>query len=357
MKKNLFFAFALVAALASCSKGGDYKISVTFADDSANGKTAYLTSYDSGDTIDSAVVANRSAEFQGKAEESYFSRLIVDGSRMGFVVEPGDISIAWGDQKATGTALNEKLNKCNEELNAIEEEYGKLQEKLEKGEITEDQYDAAVGGVDKKESDCFYKVYADNKDNGIGPWAFNYYLMLNDFTVAQIDSLLAESPKTYSSLKRVEKSKNDAKQKELTGVGKKITDFSIKTEDGKTIKLSDYVGKGEYVVVDFWASWCGPCRKAIKEALKPIHDKYAGKGLKVLGVAVWDAPADTRKAIEDLQIPWDVMIGDKKLTEPTDLYGVSGIPHIMIVDPQGVIVSRGLDGKELISKVDELMKK
>ena len=74
-------------------------------------------------------------------------------------------------------------------------------------------------------------------------------------------------------------------------------------------------------------------------------------------MAVWDAPADTHKAIEEMQIPWQVMIGDKKLEEPTDLYGISGIPHIMIVDPNGVIVSRGLDGQELLNKVAEIMKK
>ena len=111
------------------------------------------------------------------------------------------------------------------------------------------------------------------------------------------------------------------------------------------------------MVVDFWASWCGPCRRAIKDELLPIYKKYAGKGLAVLGVAVWDAPADTHKAIEEMQIPWQVMIGDRKLEGPTDIYGISGIPHIMIVDPNGVIVSRGLDGQALQNKVAEIMKK
>ena len=355
--KHLLFALAVGVCLASCSKGGDYKIAVTFADDTMNGKTAYLTNYDNGDTIDSAVVSNMSVAFKGTVEDSYFSRMIVDGKRMGFVVEPGDISIIWADGKATGTKLNEELNKSDEELTKIESEYGTLQEQLDKGAINKDQFDAKSAAVDKKESDYFQELYKRNKDNGIGPWAFNYYLMSNDFSVAKIDSLLAELPDSYKTLKRVNKAKSDAKQKELTTVGKKFTDFAIRTESGKTEKLSDYVGKGQYVVVDFWASWCGPCRRAIKDELLPIYKKYAGKGLTVLGVAVWDAPADTHKAIEEMQIPWQVMIGDKKLEEPTDLYGISGIPHIMIVDPNGVIVSRGLDGQELLNKVAEIMKK
>lgn len=355
--RHLLVVLAAGAMLVSCGKGGDYKIAVTFADDAANGKTAYLTNYDTGDTIDSTTVSNMSAVFEGKVEESYFSRLIVDGSRMGFVVEPGDISIIWADKEATGTKLNELLNSAAADIDKIEAEYGALQGKLNDGKMTQAQFDAAAQALEKKECDYFANLYKQNKDNGIGPWAFNNYLMMNgSFGEAQIDSLLAELPDSYKTLKRVEKAKSDAKQKALVAVGHKFIDFAIKTEDGKTEKLSDYVGKGQYVVVDFWASWCGPCRRAIKDELLPIYKKFSGKGLTVLGVAVWDAPADTHKAIGEMQIPWKVMIGDKKLTEPTDLYGVSGIPHIMIVDPQGTIVAQGVSGQELLSKVDEIMK-
>ena len=77
--------------------------------------------------------------------------------------------------------------------------------------------------------------------------------------------------------------------------------------------------------------------------------------MSFLGVAVWDEPADTHGAIEELQIPWPVIVGNKKLEEPTDLYGIMGIPHIIVFGPDGTILSRGLDGKELIAKVDEIM--
>ena len=123
--------------------------------------------------------------------------------------------------------------------------------------------------------------------------------------------------------------------------------------DGAKQKLSDYVGKGKVTVVDFWASWCPPCRAEIPK-LQALKAKYGDK-FDVLGVAVWDNPDDTRKAIEELSIIWPVIIGTHKLTEPTDLYGIKGIPHIIIFGPDGIIMSRGLSGDDLAARLAEIV--
>ena len=125
-------------------------------------------------------------------------------------------------------------------------------------------------------------------------------------------------------------------------------------EDGAKQKLSDYVGKGKVVVVDFWASWCPPYRAEIPK-LQALKAKY-GDRFDVLGVAVWDNPDDTHKAIEELNITWPVIIGTHKLTEPTDLYGIKSIPHVIIFGPDGTIVSRNLLGDDLANKLAEVIK-
>lgn len=141
---------------------------------------------------------------------------------------------------------------------------------------------------------------------------------------------------------------------EKTAPGQMFTDFSVKMSNGKTVKLSDYVGKGDYVVLDFFASWCGPCRREMP-TLKGIYEKYNGKGLKVVGLAVWDEPADTKKCVKELALPWTII--DNAQSEATEIYGVSGIPHIIVFAPDGTILARDLRGNDLAAKVDELLAK
>ena len=87
--------------------------------------------------------------------------------------------------------------------------------------------------------------------------------------------------------------------------------------------------------------------------IKELYDEFNSKGLDVVGVAVWDEPEDSKKAMEQLELPWPQILNAKSV--PTDLYGISGIPHIMLVDPEGLIVARGMQGDSLRRVVRETM--
>jgi len=121
--------------------------------------------------------------------------------------------------------------------------------------------------------------------------------------------------------------------------GDKFTDFEV---DG--VKFSDFVGKGKYVLVDFWASWCGPCRMEIPN-IKKVYNKHKGDRFDVLSVAVWDMPEDSKAAATQLGIVWNQMLNTGQIA--TTLYGIEGIPHIMLIGPDGTIIKRGLRGSEI----------
>ena len=131
-----------------------------------------------------------------------------------------------------------------------------------------------------------------------------------------------------------------------------FTDFEAEYE-GKVQKLSDYVGKGNYVLVDFWASWCGPCRAEIPNLIA-AYNKYKAKGLVVLGVATWDKPEDTLKAIEEDKIPYPQIMNAQKAG--SDAYGIEGIPQIILFGPDGTIVARDLRGEAIEAKLAEIYK-
>lgn len=335
MKKSIIAAAAALFLVSCNQQGGNYKVTATMPDNTTDGQTAYLTSYDTGDTLNRAVIKAGTVVLEGNVDTTYMARLIVGDQRMELVVEPAEIAVNWQEGSATGGKLNDALTAIDTELEKIAQQAG--------GDNAQ-----AMMAVEKKLADRFYKAYIDNKDNGIGPWAFNYYLMYNDFNAQQLDSVIAEAPQRYRQLRRVKKAVAAANAVVATAVGQTFVDFT----DAHGAKLSDYAGKGRYTLVDFWASWCGPCKREIPN-IKALYDKYKDK-MNFVGVAVWDKPDDTARAIDELQIPWPVMQGEPNWTEPTDLYGISGIPHIMLIDPDGKIVARQLTGQLLTRTVTDL---
>lgn len=137
--------------------------------------------------------------------------------------------------------------------------------------------------------------------------------------------------------------------------GKKFVDFIVSdgNPDGTAVRLSDYVGKGKYVVVDFWASWCGPCKREIPN-LKSVFDKYAGDDFTVVSVAVWDKRPDSEAAIKSHGMTWPQIVNAGET--PTKLYGIQGIPQIMLVGPDGTVVGWDLRGEGIEAAVKEYVK-
>jgi thiol-disulfide isomerase/thioredoxin len=152
-----------------------------------------------------------------------------------------------------------------------------------------------------------------------------------------------------------------SKEAELeTAEGKPFVDFAGKTPEGADIKLSDYVGKGKWVLTDFWASWCGPCMGEIPN-IKKVFETFEGDDFMVLGVAVWERDGDntaSAKKMEEKEMKWhQIFVGDDKT--PTDSYGIVGIPTMILFAPDGTIYKRGevLRGESMYKTVAEALSK
>lgn len=137
-----------------------------------------------------------------------------------------------------------------------------------------------------------------------------------------------------------------------TAKGMMFKDFSVFC-DGKMQNLSDYVGKGKYVLVDFWASWCGPCMQEIPN-LVALHEKYAGENFEIVGVALNDKTENTKKAIQEKGMKYPQIIGVG--SEVSAIYGINAIPHLILFAPDGTIVQRGMRGPQIEEAVKKALK-
>ena len=199
------------------------------------------------------------------------------------------------------------------------------------------------------------KTLDKNRDNALGLEAFkNVQFLLDADELEKAVESLGDSIKEDSAVRQVS---DGLQAKKATKAGQPFVDFTIvqdpENPETSTVKLSDYVGKGKYVLVDFWASWCGPCKAEIPN-IKAVYDKYAGEDFDVLSVAVWDKPEASVKAAAELGITWNQIINAQQV--PTDLYGIDGIPHIMLVGPDGIILNRDLRGDLIEVNVSRYVK-
>lgn len=301
-----------------------------------NGKKMYIINLDTRERIDSAVVKN------GK---------LVFATEVG-AGEAVPAAIAEGSKRR----LNNIVEGVGDMLDSLTVDYKARQKQIMQSQMSNDEKMKAAetlyNDVAQKSGDILVETYKANKTNAAG---YMLFLQIADgMTVAEMDELLDGAVQWIKESNAVASYKQKALSMEKTAPGQMFTDFSVKMSNGKTVKLSDYVGKGDYVVLDFFASWCGPCRREMP-TLKGIYEKYNGKGLKVVGLAVWDEPADTKKCVKELALPWTII--DNAQSEATEIYGVSGIPHIIVFAPDGTILARDLRGNDLAAKVDELLAK
>ncbi|MBL0742988.1 TlpA family protein disulfide reductase [Chryseolinea sp. Jin1] len=210
----------------------------------------------------------------------------------------------------------------------------------------------------KKEADSLYNSEKDLRKQFVLTHPKSY-ASLNELLNWVGEDNLDEATNIYNgldaNLKKTEKAAEIVARIEnlkKTKVGNGFIDFKQTDLDGKTVSLSSY--KGNYVLLEFWASWCGPCRQE-NPNLKKEYELYKDKGFQVLGVSLDDNATKWKKAIEKDGLPW-AHVSDLKgwNNEAAVQYGVRAIPANFLIDPQGKIIARNLRGEELAKKLEEI---
>jgi peroxiredoxin len=362
MKKHLiFYALTLLLfAIYSCKDNGAFTISGTVTNPGSLKKIFLLAADSAGvAVVDSTNLSDRGKfQFKHKAPYENLYRLRVGGSIFDLIAKNGDaidFSTNLTDNTHSYQIAGSDESEKYKEFNKLNNFYG---EKTSK--ITQEYQDKAQ--ATGKESDSLIKIYLPMFQKNIKEYSAEVlkFMNKNKHTLAGFYAATSLEPGKFEPqlIAYADDIKDDFKDNpgvqtfirqmmnlKPVSVGHKAPDFTIAGIDGKPIKLADY--KGKYVMLDFWASWCVPCRQENPNVVKQ-YAIYKSRGLNILGISLDQDKAKWEQAVIADKLSWSHGSDLKNFEGPTErLYHIEAIPSNFIIDPQGIIVAKNVTGADL----------
>jgi len=377
VKSTLALLFASLLFVGCQQAKTTYQITGTLPQ---NSKVDTLTLNDFNRTIVAKIpVSGNSFNFKGSVEQPTKVRLKGGRFHGTFILENDEYALNFenGEVNVKGGKLNELIygyKKSEAYINA-KDNYSKVSDEEYTGlnfSSAEEQDVKAVKEARRKvglAAAVVSKIESEYQKSIIeGDYpAYTRLLALEPTTyglrnfekyVAAVDKIKKDIDKNNPNLLAVEASierrkKNIEKSKNFVA-GKKYTDVTATTIDGKKISLSDVVTKNKYTLIEFWASWCGPCRASFPH-LKKVYGKYNDKGFEVLGISLDKNEKNYLKASKEEEIPWINAVDLKGVKgDAAKAYNVQGIPFTVLISQDGTIIDAGENIRD--SKLDEKLK-
>lgn len=251
--------------------------------------------------------------------------------------------LAFVEENLYRKALNEAINVYNIAFH----EYNDVNQTDENFRILK-QASRRMDSLSVKQSEAFLAMIPENRDSKmLAVIVGNHY---GGASVDVLEKLISQFGAGVQESYPILKMKKRIAQVKASAVGSMAPEFELKDLEGNLVKLSSF--RGKYVLIDFWASWCGPCRKEIPN-IKQVYNSFADKGLVVIGVSVDQNDQEWRQAVKEEQVQYLQLSDIEGIT--WKLYNFNGIPFITLISPEGVILERSLRGVELRRKVEEYL--
>lgn len=365
------FIFAIAGILYFIPAISQKKVSITFKIHSPNSLNSWIISYKGlegfrADTIhlhtlrttyNTWINGPERAELTPLTQQKKTQRNYQEESRI-FYLEPGKMKIDLSDSiskiKISGKGLNKAYNALRISEAPIENEILYLKNLKPSSAYTLLNINKRIALLlDKKDQEILLPFIKENRNSLAGFHAFVAYTERHLFS-GDLKALFNGFSKSIKETEEGEELKNRIEITEITSIGKRAPDFNLPDTSGKMIRLSDF--QGQYVLIDFWASWCVPCRIE-NPNLVAAFKKYNSRQFTILGISL-DREVQKEywlRAIQNDQLYWTQLCDFKGWdNEVVKKYGIKSIPQNVLVDKDGVIVARNITGASLHDFLDTL---
>ena len=359
MRKLLLSIVAASMTLAACNAQSGYKVTGT-VEGMPDGKAIIATVNGSSlDTLAKADVKNGSFEFTGNVSEPTGAYIMVIGQRgaIPFMLENANITVNAGQAGLTvtgseGQKIYDQFMAINataqQEAMKLQQEYQAANGDQAKMQAVQEAYAKLMTDAQAKETE----LIKANPDSYVSTFVIVSGMGQMEYEqLKERYNLLGEKAKASAQGKAIAA---QIAKLESTAIGQIAPNFTITTPEGESISLYDI--KGKVKLIDFWASWCGPCRGENPHVVE-IYKEYHPKGLEIFGVSLDNNKEAWVKAIADDGLVWKHGSDLKGWqSAPAKLYSVTGIPHTILLDENNKIIAKNLRGDELKQKIAELLK-
>lgn len=314
-------------------------------------------------SIDTADVVDGKFAFTGKMEvpdirilklneQDYFAQMFLDNSTIKVVANKDSLQAT----KITGSPTQDIFQVYLTELQGLNKEVAGLQEKYQTAMSQGNPDEAKKAEIDYKammdNMTFFTKNFVKEHNNSVVAAYLTLEQLAPQLDGPELDSIVARFPAEISQSEYVIKLKEMAEAQKKTAIGVLAPDFTMNDPAGNPISLSSL--RGKVVLIDFWASWCAPCRQENPNVVK-LYEKYNANGFEIIGVSLDRTKEEWVKAIADDHLSW-VHVSDLQFWQNTAarLYSVSAIPQTYLLDQEGKIIAKGLRSEQLAAKLNEL---